>query len=896
MTDIERSGPSGAKGASEIVLVTGASGFIAAALIARLGERYTVVGLDRAGPPEPPPPAASIDIDVGSDEAVHAALEEVRARYGNRIASVIHLAAYYDISGDPNPLYDKVTVQGTRRLIDGLQSFDVEQFVFASTMLVHKPTATPQERINAESPIGASWAYPQSKVDTEALLHERHGRIPVVYLRPAGVYADEGRSAFLAQQISQIYEHRLISHFYPGMLCAAQSSVHRDDLAEAMVRLVDRRHDLPSELPLLIGEPDAPGYAEIQDIVGEALHGEGWKTIRIPQSLAKAGIILQNEALGDDDFIQPWMIDSSNDHYILDISRARSLLGWEPKHSLRETLPTIVGALKRHPRAWYRNNKLNENLVAWNEKSDPKLAELDHRPPEAAAGAMPGMDPGAMDHGNMDHAAMGHGAEAGDMAMPGDAAHVDHMAIMDRDERRARWALYANIGLGLWLASSPLIYDSMTTQSVGEAARFVTLDRGLPSIEWRASALAISDVVSGLAIALLGALSLAPRTKTWAQWAVAFVGIWLFFAPLIFWSPSAAQYNNDLLIGSAVIALSVLVPMMPGMSMAGMMDPKNIPPGWTYSPSTDAQRLPIVVMGLIGLLTSRILTAYQLGHIDSVWEPFFAGSLSDPRNGTEEIITSNMSKAWPIPDGGLGTVSYVLEILMAVMGTRDRWRTMPWMVTFFGILVIPLGVVSIYFIISQPIVIGTWSTLALIAALAMLIMIPFALDEVIAMGQFLVWAKCRGKPLIRTFFQGDAIEAGSEDASDVMSSPAAFWADAKRGLTLPWTLAVSIALGAFLMLTRVTLGNEGAMANSDHVIGALVITVAIIATAEVARAVRFINSALGAWLVAAPFLLTGAGHLGTIVSVVIGLALAGLSLPRGRRSAEHYASWDKYVI
>src|SRR3546814_8640578 len=64
-----------------------------------------------------------------SDLAVRVALDEVRARYGNRIASVIHLAAYYDISGDPNPLYDKVTVQGTRRLIDGLQSFEVEQFV-----------------------------------------------------------------------------------------------------------------------------------------------------------------------------------------------------------------------------------------------------------------------------------------------------------------------------------------------------------------------------------------------------------------------------------------------------------------------------------------------------------------------------------------------------------------------------------------------------------------------------------------------------------------------------------------------------------------------------------------------------------------------------------------------
>ena len=47
---------------------------------------------------------------------------------------------------------------------------------------------------------------------------------------------------------------------------------------------------------------------------------------------------------------------------------------------------------------------------------------------------------------------MGHGPGAADMAMSGHGAHGDHMAIMDRDERRARWALYANIGLGLWLA------------------------------------------------------------------------------------------------------------------------------------------------------------------------------------------------------------------------------------------------------------------------------------------------------------------------------------------------------------------------------------------------------------------------------------------------------------
>src|SRR3546814_13128314 len=90
----------------------------------------------------------------------------------------------------------------------------------------------------------------------------------------------------------------------------------------------------------------------------------------------------------------------------------------------------------------------------------------------------------------------------------------------------------------------------------------------------------------------------------------------LFF--LIVRRPTRSRRTDTLfpyttLFRSLVIAVSVLVPMMPGMSMAGMMDPKVVPPGWTYSPSTAAQRLPIVIMGVVGLLISRHLTAYQLG-------------------------------------------------------------------------------------------------------------------------------------------------------------------------------------------------------------------------------------------------------------------------------------------
>lgn len=850
-----------------VVLITGASGYIGSGIIKRLAGRYVLVGLDRPGPPDPPAPAHILDFDLNSKDKITAALEQVRREFGSHIASVIHLAAYYDVSGEPNPLYEKITVNGTRHLIDALQSFEVDQFIFASTMLVHKPTNRPDEKINENSPIAPSWAYPESKVATEAMLRERHGHIPVVMLRIAGAYDDQGHSPFIAEQIARIYEHRLTAHFYPGILCAAQSFIHLEDLTEAVAHVIEHRKQLPPELPLLLGEPDAVGYAEFQNIVGQALHGENWTTVRMPETVALVGTWLQNEVLGDETFIKPWMVEEANAHYILDISQAQKLLGWRPKRSLRATLPHIIAALKRDPTGWYKTNKLNPALIASYKN----------------AGSRRSSEPAPSNH-------------ADPMPRAKDMEGHDHMADMDADALRTRWVHYANVGLGLWLAASPLIYDAMTSDSVSASVRAVMLERQLPSIEWRANMLLASDTICGLLIAVFGVLSLSKRTAWFAQWANTVIGIWLLFAPLLFWSPSAAQYQNDLLVGALVISFAVIVPMMPGMSMAGMMDPKVVPPGWTYCPSTGAQRLPIAALGLVGLLISRMLTAYQLGHVDHVWEPFFTGNPLDPKNGTEEIITSSVSKAWPIPDAGLGAVSYALEILMAVMGGRDRWRTMPWMVTFFGILVIPLGVVSVYFIIIQPIVIGTWSTPALIAAMTMIIMIPFALDEVIAMGQFLYWSGCKGKSLMTVFFRGDAVEGGQEDQSDALTSPAAFWADTIRGVTLTWTLGAAMLIGVFLMLTRFVLGTSGAMANGDHVVGSLTLTVAIIATAEVARPLRFINVLFGIWLVAAPWVLDGATTISATVSVGLGLALVGFSLPRGRRSKEHYGGWDRFVI
>ena len=309
--------------------------------------------------------------------------------------------------------------------------------------------------------------------------------------------------------------------------------------------------------------------------------------------------------------------------------------------------------------------------------------------------------------------------------------------------------------------------------------------------------------------------------------------------------------------------------------------------------------MPIAVLALFGLFVARYLGAYQLGHVDGVWEPFFAGSgeTRGVMNGTESIITSYVSKAWPIPDGALGAVVYMLELVMTWMGGKDRWRTMPWMVLALTFLIVPLGVVSIYFIIIQPILLGTWCTLCLAAALAMSLMIPYQLDEFVAMGQFLVWARRNGKPFWRTFWMGGAMDGGADDTSKgLMGSYGDMRREANLGNSYPVTLLVSCAIGVWFMLTRLTFGNSGAMANSDHMIGSLVVVFSIMAFSEIARPVRFINLLFGAWLIAAPFLLDGGGSgLSTWNGVIGGLLLIILALPRGPIRGS-YAGWDRYIV
>ena len=650
-----------------VVLITGAAGNIGRSLAAALADGYRVVGLDREGMTADFP---LIAVDLTKAESVESAMVEFRKAHGGRIASVIHLAAYFDFSGEGNPLYDSVNVEGTRNLLRALQSFEVEQFLYSSTMLVHAP-GRPGEPIDEDQPIDPRWAYPESKAKAEQVIAEDHGRVPYVLLRLAGIYDEKTSVPTFANQIARIHGRDFQSHLYSGSVLAGQTMLHREDMLDAFRRAVDRRKDIPSGTAILIGEPEAMGYDALQDELGYLLHGvEDWPTLRIPKAAAAAGAWAQEklepvipDALdqGEPPFVKPFMVRMADDHYELDTSRARELLGWAPKHRLKDRLPDIVRALKADPVAWYEANGLTP-------------------PPELAEAEEAGQHP--------------------------EHLRRRHEVRLRREHRTYRWAHFVNIALGLWLVSQPPL--------IGVAE------------PW----LARTEIALGAALVLFAALSLSWRLR-WARWIAAGIGALVMAAPFLFWTANPAAYLSDTLVGALVIGFAICTPPEVGPSPLAALTGPETPPGWSYNPSAWTQRLPIILLAIVGLEVSRWLAAYQLGHIDGVWEPFFQGSPADPQNGTEEIITSHVSEAWPVSDAAVGGYTYALEIVTGIVGSRARWRTMPWLVLLFGLMIAPLGITSIFFIVIQPIVIGTWSTLALIAAAAMLIQIPYSLDELL---------------------------------------------------------------------------------------------------------------------------------------------------------------------
>ena len=325
------------------VAVTGASGNLGTALLRRLtGAGVAEVrGLARRQPPEVPPYSGVRWhlTDLGGPHS-----EATLAEFMDGVDAVVHLAWALQPGRQPEDLR-RVNVEGTRRVMRAAGVAGVSHVVHMSSIGAYAAGAVGQ-RVTEDWPTTGipSAQYSRDKSEAERVVGEVTVGQPdmtVSVVRPTLVLQPDAGS-----EIGRYFLGPLVyraARLLPGPVArllplplprVAVSFVHADDVADAVVRMLDRRVPGPFNLaaePLL----DA-------DALARALG-----TVRVPVPALAVRTAVQAAFTARLVPTEPGWVDIGTRVPALNTTRARRLLDWAPVHRGDEVLRDFVAALGR---------------------------------------------------------------------------------------------------------------------------------------------------------------------------------------------------------------------------------------------------------------------------------------------------------------------------------------------------------------------------------------------------------------------------------------------------------------------------------------------------------------------------------------------------------------------
>lgn len=311
------------------IVITGATGNIGTATRRRLVAEHSVTGLARRVPAEGP--WRSVDLTTDSCLPVlRQAIEDADA--------VIHLAWGFQPSHDLRYLVE-LGVGGTRRVLRAASEAGVPHLVHMSSIGAYAPRYDDQ-------PVDESWPhdgvpsarYSRHKVAAEQLLddHDASGRSPMVTrIRPTLVGQREAGSELLRYTLPAVVPARALGMVpvLPLDRRLRVSLVHADDVADALARVVEQRAGGAFNL-----STEPPVTAEV---IAEEL---GARLVHVPSQVLRPALAaawqlrLQQVDTG-------WL-DMAYSLPLLDATRARTELGWQPTHSARGVLREVLAGMR----------------------------------------------------------------------------------------------------------------------------------------------------------------------------------------------------------------------------------------------------------------------------------------------------------------------------------------------------------------------------------------------------------------------------------------------------------------------------------------------------------------------------------------------------------------------
>jgi nucleoside-diphosphate-sugar epimerase len=318
------------------VVVVGATGNVGTSLVQLLAEDAeveSVLGLARRLPELELPKVEWAVADVAQDELVP---------HFRDADAVVHLAWAIQPSHDLDTLW-RINVVGSTRVFTAVHEADVENLVYASSVGAYSPG--PKDRFVDETwPTNgiATSSYSRHKAEVERRLdrfEREHDRIRVVRLRPSLIFKRES-----GEEQRRLFAGRLVPRFVarnvplvPDIPRLKFQAVHSLDVGEAYRLAIHSDARGPFNIA---AEPvlDPPTLARVLNA----------RTVKVPRGLARAAaaatwrLRLQPSPEG-------WF-DMALGVPLLDSTRARDELGWEPRLRADEAVAELVEGIREGAR------------------------------------------------------------------------------------------------------------------------------------------------------------------------------------------------------------------------------------------------------------------------------------------------------------------------------------------------------------------------------------------------------------------------------------------------------------------------------------------------------------------------------------------------------------------
>ncbi|MHC4268010.1 MAG: NAD-dependent epimerase/dehydratase family protein [Planctomycetota bacterium] len=344
----------------QVVLITGASGFIGTALIARLDKKYYIIGIDKVLHKDRSSSVLWYKSDISDKNLLNKIFRGIKEEVSEKIDYVFHLAAYYDMENKESRMYRETNENGTRYLLDNLIDFNVKNFVFASSTVVFKPTMG-DDKLNEESDLSSFMYYGRSKIAGEKILSEYKEKIKVTTFRLSAVYSSYCRSIPLANQIAFIWQKRFGYRILPGKGDGGISYIHIEDVLDAFEKSMLLAVEILSGSKLILSEEGLLLNKDLYNLIYRETVGKQLSIIHLPELIVWLYIYIINKfylLTGRNYFFKPWMVKLANKKYQFNIDRAKGTLKWQPGFQLEQHMKVIVRNLKSDTRRWFVTNKI----------------------------------------------------------------------------------------------------------------------------------------------------------------------------------------------------------------------------------------------------------------------------------------------------------------------------------------------------------------------------------------------------------------------------------------------------------------------------------------------------------------------------------------------------------